>query len=141
MPPSAACLMQPSEVLAGEPVTVSATGSNFNPRHTVIYHWSGSGVKVEGTGATAQINTTGLAPGSYPVTANLSDGHGHTAMCNASFTVRQAAAPIAVAAEVAPAAAPAAAPVPIIPAPAQASQLNQIDFIGPFVNQVTGGNP
>ncbi len=92
IPPSASCSMQPSEVLAGEPVTVSASASNFNPRHTVTYNWSGSGVKVSGTGATAQIDTAGLAPGTYPVTANLSDGHRQTAMCNASFTVRAPAA-------------------------------------------------
>ena len=88
MTPSAACSTQPTEVLAGELVTATASASSFNPRRTVTYSWTGSGVKVAGNGPTAQIDTTGLTPGSYQVTANLSDGHRQTAMCNASFTVR-----------------------------------------------------
>ena len=90
--PAAACSMQPTDVLAGEPVTASASASNFNPRHTVTYDWSSSGVKVAGNGPTAPIDTTGLAPGTYPVTARLSNGHRQTAMCNNTFTVRQPAA-------------------------------------------------
>ena len=34
-PPSAACSIQPAEVFAGEPVTATASGSNFNPKRTV----------------------------------------------------------------------------------------------------------
>ena len=45
VPPSAACSVQPSEVFAGEPVTATASGSNFNPKRTVKYDWSGTGVK------------------------------------------------------------------------------------------------
>ena len=37
VPPSAACSVQPSEVFAGEPVTATASGSNFNPKRTVKY--------------------------------------------------------------------------------------------------------
>src|SRR5438067_2180066 len=33
--PSAACSVQPTEVFAGEPVTATATGSNFDPKRTV----------------------------------------------------------------------------------------------------------
>src|SRR5580704_11566691 len=43
-PPTAACSLQPAEVFAGEPVTATAAGSNFNPKRTVAYQWSGSGV-------------------------------------------------------------------------------------------------
>jgi len=87
--PSAACSVQPTEVYAGEPVTATASGSNFNPRRTLRYNWSGTGVKVSGSGASTQIDTSGLQPGSYQVAANLSDGsRGGVASCNASFTVR-----------------------------------------------------
>lgn len=86
---SAACSIQPSEVFAGETVTVTANGSNFNPKRTVRYNWSGTGVKVAGSDASAQIDTTGLQPGSYPVTANLNDGSKHgIATCTASFAVK-----------------------------------------------------
>jgi outer membrane protein OmpA-like peptidoglycan-associated protein len=87
---SAACSAQPTEVFAGEPVTATATGHNFNPRHTVRYAWSGKGVKVSGSNPSTQINTTGLQPGSYHVVANLSDGSREgIASCKTGFSVRQ----------------------------------------------------
>jgi hypothetical protein len=36
-PPTAACSIQPVEVFAGEPVTATATGSNFPPKRTVTF--------------------------------------------------------------------------------------------------------
>ncbi len=88
--PSAACSAQPTEVFAGEPVTATASGSNFNPKRTVKYAWSGTGVKVSGSSASTQIDTNGLAPGSYQVTAKLSDGsRSGVASASASFTVKQ----------------------------------------------------
>jgi predicted phage tail protein len=90
VPPTAACSAQPTEVFAGEPVTATASGSNFNPRRTVKYNWSGTGVKVAGSVASTQIDTNGLAPGSYQVTAKLSDGsRGGVASASARFTVKQ----------------------------------------------------
>jgi outer membrane protein OmpA-like peptidoglycan-associated protein len=89
MPPTADCSVQPVEVLAGEPVTATAVGDHFNPRRTVAYTWSRSGLKVGGTSASTQIETTGLPPGSYPVTASLSDGSQNgIASCSASFSVK-----------------------------------------------------
>jgi len=88
-PPSAACVVQPSEVFAGESVTVTATGSNFNPKRTVRYSWNGTGVKASGSEASTQIDTTGLEPRAYEVTANLSDGRRNgAATCSARFTVK-----------------------------------------------------
>jgi outer membrane protein OmpA-like peptidoglycan-associated protein len=87
---SAACSAQPTEVFAGEPVTASATGYNFNPRRTVHYDWSGKGVKVSGSNASTQINTSGLEPGSYKVSANLSDGSREgIASCKTGFAIRK----------------------------------------------------
>src|ERR1700686_1251815 len=73
VPPSAACSAQPAEVFAGEPVTATASGSNFNPKRTVKYEWDGPGLKVAGSDASTTIDTTGLQPGSYGVTANFED--------------------------------------------------------------------
>ena len=88
--PTAACAVQPMEVFAGEPVTATASGSNFNPKRTLKYNWSGSGVRVAGSSASTQVDTDGLTPGSYQVTATLSDGtHGGVASANARFTVKQ----------------------------------------------------
>src|ERR1022692_1559169 len=94
-PPSAACSVQPSEVFAGEPVTATAAGSNFNPKRTVVHNWSGSGLKPGGTGASTQIDTTGLQPGPYQVTASLSDGSKNgVASCSARFTVKAPQPPV-----------------------------------------------
>jgi outer membrane protein OmpA-like peptidoglycan-associated protein len=86
---SAACTVQPSEVFPGETVTVTASGSNFSPKRTVTYAWNGTGVKVSGNASSTQIDTTGLEPRAYEVTANLSDGRRNgTASCSARFTVK-----------------------------------------------------
>jgi outer membrane protein OmpA-like peptidoglycan-associated protein/opacity protein-like surface antigen len=93
--PSAACSVQPTEVFAGEPVTATAIGSNFNPKRTVKYDWSGSGVKVSGSSASTQIDTTGLQPGSYQVAASLNDGSRNgVASCSAAFTVKAPRPPV-----------------------------------------------
>jgi outer membrane protein OmpA-like peptidoglycan-associated protein/opacity protein-like surface antigen len=93
--PSAACSVQPIEVFAGEPVTATATGSNFTPKRTVKYDWSGTGLKVSGSSASTQVDTTGLQPGSYQVAARLSDGSRNgVASCSAAFTVRASRPPM-----------------------------------------------
>ena len=88
-PPMAVCSVQPGEVFAGEPLSVTAEGSNFNPKRTVSYTWSGSGVKPGETGSAIRISTNGLQPGPYQVTASLSDGSTTgVASCRARFTVK-----------------------------------------------------
>ena len=95
LPPTAACSVQPAEVFAGEPVTATATGSNFTPKRTVTYSWNGTGVKVIGSTASAEVDTTQLQPGEYVVTANLSDGRKNgSASCSARLTVKQPRPPV-----------------------------------------------
>jgi len=82
------------EVFAGEPVTGTAIGSNFNAKRAVRYNWSGTGVRVAGANASTRIDTTGLRPGSYQVNANLSDGSKYgVASCKARFSVKQERSP------------------------------------------------
>ena len=93
--PSAACSLQPTEVFAGEPVNATASGSNFNPKRSVAYSWNGTGVKVAGRDASTQIDTTGLQPGSYVVTANLNDGSKNgSASCSTRFRVKEPRPPV-----------------------------------------------
>lgn len=95
LPPTAACSVQPVEVFAGETVTASSRGSGFNPKRTVTYNWNATGAKISSGDASPQIDTTGLAPGSYVVTSNMSDGSKHgLASCSASFTVKQPRPPV-----------------------------------------------
>jgi len=95
LPPSASCSLQPTEIFAGETVTATSRGSNFNSKRTVTYTWNATNIKIPGSDASAQIDTTGLQPGSYVVTSNLSDGSKHgVASCSASFTVKQPRPPV-----------------------------------------------
>jgi len=89
--PAASCSVQPNEVIVGEPITATVTASNFNPKHTVTYSWSANGGQITGKGTTAQIDTSNAAPGSYAVTARVTDPKekkNNEATCTASFTVK-----------------------------------------------------
>lgn len=89
--PTASCSVQPTEVMVGEPITATVTASNFNPKHTVTYAWSGNGGQVTGKDTTAQIDTKDAAPGSYTVTAHVTDPKMKTnneANCSANYTIK-----------------------------------------------------
>lgn len=90
-PPSAACSVQPLEVFEGEPVTGTVSGSNFNPKHSLSYAWTGQGVNVSGTNQSVQVDTKGLQPGQYAIKATVTDNNkkGVSADCSANFTVKQ----------------------------------------------------
>ena len=89
--PAASCSVQPTEVMVGEPITATVTASNFNPKHTVAYSWSGTGGQVTGKDTTASIDTTNVAPGNYTVTAHVTDPKlkkANEASCSANYTVK-----------------------------------------------------
>src|ERR1700691_1864878 len=89
--PTASSSVQPTEVMVGEPITASVTASNFSPKHTVTYAWSGNGGQITGKDTTAQIDTTNAAPGSYTVTVHVTDAkekNNNVASCTANFTVK-----------------------------------------------------
>ncbi len=89
--PAAACSVQPGEVLVGEPITATVAASKFNPKHTVAYSWSANGGQITGKDTTAQIDTTNAAPGSYTITAHVTDAKEKTnnmVSCTANFIVK-----------------------------------------------------
>jgi len=89
--PAAACSVQPSEVIVGEPITATVNASNFNPKHTLSYSWSGNGGQVTGKDTTASIDTNNVAPGSYTLTAHVTDPKvkkGSEASCTANYAVK-----------------------------------------------------
>ncbi len=92
IPPAAACTVQPTEVIVGEPITATVTASNFNPKHTVTYSWTGNGGgQVTGKDTGASIDTNNVAPGNYTVTAHVTDPKmkkGGEASCSANYTVK-----------------------------------------------------
>src|SRR5215469_1064498 len=91
-PPAASCSVDHAEVMQGEPVTATASASNFNPKHTLNYSWSGNGGTVSGKDTTATIDTKGVAGGNYTVTAHVTDPKmkkNNEATCNATYTVKE----------------------------------------------------
>ena len=89
VPAIASCSVSPSEVYAGDPVTGTISTQNFNPKHTLTYKWNSTGGRVSGTGTTGNVDTTGLEPGSYTVTAIATDEKqkkNNVASCSAGFT-------------------------------------------------------
>jgi ribosomal protein S11 len=85
------CSASPASVYPGDPVTITGTATNLNPKKTATYSWSGQGVTVKGDTATANVDTSSLQPGNYTVTGHVSEGQkaGQFADCTASFTVKQ----------------------------------------------------
>jgi outer membrane protein OmpA-like peptidoglycan-associated protein len=86
------CAASPASVYPGDPVTITGTATNLNPKKNATYTWTGNnGVKVTGDSNTGQVDTNGLNPGSYTVTGHSSQGQkpGQFADCTANFEVKQ----------------------------------------------------
>jgi hypothetical protein len=83
------CSASPTAVYPGDPITITGTATNLNPKKTASYSWSGEGAT--GTSSTVTIQTASLAPGSYTVTGHVTEGNkpGQSADCTAQFTVNQ----------------------------------------------------
>ena len=89
-----ACAAAPATIFPGDPVTVTATAGNLNPRLNAVYSFSGTGVT--GTGATALVATGSLAAGAYTVKCGVKQGKPgkeglkpwDVAEATASFTVK-----------------------------------------------------
>ena len=86
------CAASPASVYPGDPVTITGTATNLNPKKNATYSWTGTnGVKVTGDSATGNVDTNGLNPGSYTVTGHTSQGQkpGQFADCTSNFEVKQ----------------------------------------------------
>jgi len=94
VPIALSCSPSAVTIFPGDPETITATPGSQDPKMNVVYAWSGTGVS--GSGATAMVATTSLAPGSYTVQGTVKEGRSgreglkpwETANCSAVFTVR-----------------------------------------------------
>jgi outer membrane protein OmpA-like peptidoglycan-associated protein len=91
-PPSVSCSANPSTVAPGDSSTITANGSSPQNR-PLTYSYSSTAGSVTGNTSTATLNTTGAAPGTITVTANVVDDKGQTASCTATVTVVAPAPP------------------------------------------------
>jgi hypothetical protein len=88
-PVTYACSVAPASGYPGDPITVTGTAMNLNPKKTANYTWTSTGGVISGTSSTANIDTKTAAPGTYTVTGHVSEGAkpGQSADCTAQFTV------------------------------------------------------
>jgi hypothetical protein len=87
-PPTASCSASPTSVYQGSndaaAIHVSASSPESLP---LTYSYSATGGTVDGTGPDVRWNSSGLAVGTYTVTAKVDDGKGGTASCTADVRV------------------------------------------------------
>lgn len=88
-PVTYACSASPASVYPGEPVTITGTAANLNPKKKVFYSWTGEGAT--GTDSSTTVQTGNLAPGNYTVSGHVTEGKkvGQSADCTSTFTVKQ----------------------------------------------------
>jgi outer membrane protein OmpA-like peptidoglycan-associated protein len=89
-PVTYSCAVSPATVFPGDPITVTGTALNLNPKKTPTYTWSADGGTISGTTSTATIDTKTAAPGTYTAKGHVSEGvkPGQMADCTASYTVK-----------------------------------------------------
>jgi hypothetical protein len=90
-PPVAySCSIAPASGYPGDPITVTGTALNLNPKKTATYTWTSTGGVISGTSTTANIDTKSAAPGTYTVSGHVTEGPkpGQSADCTAQFTVK-----------------------------------------------------
>ncbi|MBZ5629088.1 MAG: hypothetical protein LAO06_09505 [Acidobacteriia bacterium] len=91
-PLTASCSINPASVMAGEPVIMTATASSIIKNHTVTYDFKTTGGKATPKDNSVEIDTAGLAPGPYTVSATVVDPKAKKmapATCNAGFNVQE----------------------------------------------------
>jgi hypothetical protein len=89
-PVTYACSVSPTTVFPGDPITVTGTPANLNPKKTATYSWTADGGTISGTSTTANIDTKTANPGTYTVKGHVTEGlkPGQSADCSASYTVK-----------------------------------------------------
>jgi hypothetical protein len=89
-PVTYACSVSPTTVFPGDPITVTGTAANLNPKKTATYSWTADGGTISGTSTTANVDTKTANPGTYTVKGHVTEGlkPGQSADCTASYTVK-----------------------------------------------------
>jgi hypothetical protein len=89
-PVTYACAVSPTTVFPGDPITVTGTAANLNPKKTATYSWTADGGTISGTSSTANVDTKTANPGTYTVKGHVTEGAkpGQSADCTATYTVK-----------------------------------------------------
>ncbi len=86
-PPVMSCSADRSTVLVGERGRISAVASDPDG-DPLTYSWRTNGGQIIGSGASVQLDTSGVNPGRYDVTGRVEDGRGGAADCSVSVDVQ-----------------------------------------------------
>jgi len=89
-PVTYSCAVSPSTVYPGDPITVTGTPLNLNPKKNATYTWSADGGTIAGTSTTANVDTKTAAAGTYTIKGHVTEGNKPTEMadCTAQYTVK-----------------------------------------------------
>ncbi len=90
-PPTLAVSADRNSVLAGERVRILGQAADPDGDN-LRYAWRASAGQLSGTGATVQLDTSGLPPGRYTITGRVEDGRGGVADGSTVVTVEAPAA-------------------------------------------------
>jgi outer membrane protein OmpA-like peptidoglycan-associated protein len=85
--PVLSCSADRSTVLVGERVKILGQGSDADG-DPLTYTWRTNGGQVIGSGASVDLDTSGVAPGRYTVTGRVDDGKGGAADCTVGVEVQ-----------------------------------------------------
>lgn len=89
-PVTFSCVASPETAYPGDPITVTGTAANLNPKKTATYNWTTDGGTISGTSNVANIDTKSAAPGSYSAKGHVTEGNkpGQMADCSAAYTIK-----------------------------------------------------
>src|SRR6266852_1014567 len=87
-PPTINCSANPATVEVGQRSNISAT-ANDPDNDPLTYSYTASGGQITGSGANVQLETAGVAPGSYTVNCHVDDGRGGTADSRVNVTAQK----------------------------------------------------
>jgi hypothetical protein len=84
------CAVQPAVGYPGDIITVTAASVNFDKKRPAAYTWKTNGGRLKPDQAQATIDTAGLAPGEYVVSAHVVQGMKarQQASCTTPFTIK-----------------------------------------------------
>ena len=88
-PVTYSCAVTPASGYPGDPITVTGTAMNLDPKKVPTYTWTSTGGTISGSSSTATIATATAAPGTYTVGGHVSEGAkpGQSADCTGQFTI------------------------------------------------------